>query len=1586
MNGEPVSIPDINLSLPEIEASVDPAASMNKEAMYTPPPPPIPPIPSGVPINANINTQLQGDFNTGPNPGAKSNSPNGTADYADAISDYMDQTSDTWAKDKSKYGKTYSYGSGHKAANFERYYQHPKFKELGFSPYRDNETLYNERSSWWDDYNRMRTQWASLAWEGFKSPFVNERGSAEEMEKGMAVGTSTREGVAAWSINFSLNTAYTMGMMAEMGIENLGLLAIEGVTGGFATPVVGARVLMNYGRLSKIVTGTADMVRSLKSVEAAKGFFNTAKLGEIGKGALNIINPLEHSLKFGKDAVGAVKAGKTLKGFATTVRGFGAFYRDVRAINVAHAEARLEGEMGGNEYEQKLIDDYYATYGEMPNVEEAQKIHDKALSVKTSATLANDATIYLTNKLVFDDLLTGFNPAKAAKKSIEKEGKIQLEKAAAKGWMPGKEAYKGVAKSKGKLAREFMLKSPYLPWTKQYFVGNIGEALQENAQDVISESVQDYYDRVNSHPSKAGFWLSMNALGKATGNQFSHQGLETFLSGFLMGSIAGGAQQAVFQYAPTKIAEKTNILKEEAEVKTRAELEAKEQGFTSEQTKTHVNTALEKAKKIRKEKSATDTESQNTINQVNDLLNQGLAYGEDNADHAASSSLYSEAMKDAQERGDEKAYKDLKNAQQSDHFYQLARKNKSALATDFIEDVLSMEDDDLANAYNVKDSEVGNVRKKLSEFKDNIEKYKARFDKAQEEYPNPADPFAYDPIKNPEAYKDELARYRAHELFMKNMLYATDMYDVIAERMSGISQSLTDSKVISPSIGGKAVSETLARNISILVDQNQMAVEMESLRMEIKNEGESSKGKKAKKTLDLLEAYELSRNYLMEELNDEFKTSRSPEIKKAKSDMVRIAKGVKVKDKASGKQYTVISTSGKKAIIQDASGKTRKANRKDLIAMKESKVAEEELDSIEDALQMMKNSFENYVRHAAKINDGHIFDANLNKAFNEIKDFYYLSRDHSKIVSSINAFNNPEYADRFVEIATEIEKKQQQEKAANLAKAVAEYKVRIDNNKILNEIFDLGLMVNDIASFNEGGDPLFIDVTSGRPISNTSEKYKQAIEIIEKYKGKKTPPVTKTQQTSEPATTPTPTSRISSASTTKELRDSGALDSLVNAYIEFAKKQAKIDGRDVTEEETNPDLIVATEAFRTFLEQNTTAFKIFNSFNKNVVPSKKADSVKKEVKKDPYAVGEKFNLEMDTIEYPNFSENVEVIGNEGVDDNGEYHYVDLQRENGEYLTIDLLSEDASTYKVLPVKKKDDVKTEPTIDPRKDIVMNKLSDKTGKLHISTVSNEGYSEDYEFEIENGKVIKGVFRTTFETENRGVETKNRPVTDPQKEMEDILSRESVYNKYTTFRERIKGRLSDNQILISELASDSSDVKTNTDIEDHISKLDNINNLEDLEAWFIDSKPLRKANVDITRLFTDKRDAKKQELITTFTPQDLTVGNVVLLNNDESWIVDKISDKGVTIKSIDGKTKKMIPQSNIKSEIKMIYKKGMDKVDDIIVENLTPEDKSNSNLNVQTANDEDAKRRALENGAKAESMTKAERRALAKKNKGCK
>jgi hypothetical protein len=95
--------------------------------------------------------------------------------------------------------------------NFDRYYAHPKFEELGWQPYADNEKYYNANSSTWDDSVRMWGQFSGLFGTGFVSGYrsvadlfdgdsylsTSDLESATEFSDAMRIGMSSKDGFMA---------------------------------------------------------------------------------------------------------------------------------------------------------------------------------------------------------------------------------------------------------------------------------------------------------------------------------------------------------------------------------------------------------------------------------------------------------------------------------------------------------------------------------------------------------------------------------------------------------------------------------------------------------------------------------------------------------------------------------------------------------------------------------------------------------------------------------------------------------------------------------------------------------------------------------------------------------------------------------------------------------------------------------------------------------------------------------------------------------------------------------------------------------------------------------------------------------------------------------------------------------------------------------------------------------------------------------------------------------------------------------------------------------------------------------------------
>jgi hypothetical protein len=1005
-NPSPLVSAPITPSLPELDSAVDPMQALN-----TPPPIIMPVLPSGTPDSSLINEQLQGSYSTGPNPGARQGQilSNGTMDYAKAITGYLNDES--VLNDRYKYGRAYAYGSGYKNLNFDRYYKHPKFKELGFSPYSDNDTYYNQKSSWWDDFSRMRGEFLPLAFAGAKSLYGSEEDANESMEKGMAIGMSSKEGAGAWVTNFGLNSAYTVGIMGSLAVENAILAGVEAVTFGTATPGVAAgayvRNSMGIGKIAKAITGTGDFIRNLKKAGAAKDFFTAAKAGEKVTDFAKWLNPFERTLEWSTHLAKGTGGVQDLSNMAKRAKTFGNFYKDLRELNVAHSEAALEGEGASTEYQNQLVDEFYATHGRMPEGQEAREIYDRAQSVKTSVTLANDATIYLTNKIVFEDLLDGVVPGKGLMKSFMEGSGRFFERTAAKDFKAGTTAaYEAGEATFGQKTKDFLLKSQYVPWSKTYFLGNLGEALQENAQEVITQSALDYYDKIYKDPAQSGFYGALGSVGKATSGQFSAQGLDTFLQGYLMGSLIQGGGKAI----------------------------------------TQTGRAIFDRKGLAAEKERAEETENEKYNAANFVLENALIYGGHQADIASGIRSAKQAKDNAVQEGDVKAAKDRQAEMQINYYEGLARTKSMNLITDHVDDMLGLEDSDLENAFDNK-AKASEIREKLTTLKDRAETYQENYDRVKRIKPNPYNPWMYSgknkdgSFKYPEQYNNEMLQYLAHERVTNDIIFATSLHEDVVGRMEKMFNVLSGQGPLQNFYNKKTGQGMTGADLTVLIDPIQRSDKRRELRglISVMKDGTADQKKEAKllqQELDFFDEWDTFADTLVTELREASKL--------------------------------------------DATGKP---------------------EGVNFAMRNLYKAYREYIKIKTAKNKGYVFEDQVAEGFKYIRDFLDISIDEMKAVNTINTLSDPDMFNRYVEIQKDIQKKAQENKVRNLNEGFEKFQRMSEKNKMLKEIFGLGLFVlpEDVAKVNNFEVTNFYDVTTRSIVGKDDPKYKEAVEIIRKY-------------------------------------------------------------------------------------------------------------------------------------------------------------------------------------------------------------------------------------------------------------------------------------------------------------------------------------------------------------------------------------------------------------------------------------------------------------------------------------------------------
>jgi hypothetical protein len=728
--------------------------------------------------------------------------------------------------------------TGMAQSNFMRYYEHPKFQELGWKPYADNEAYYNANSTIYDDMSRMWGQFGSLAGTGFVGGYrsigsmfsgesmTTDLKSATEFEDAMAIGNSSRGGALAWTNNLLLNSAYTVGIISSIAVEEVALAALEVATFGGATPLVAARTTANAARLARSIgqattvgrlySAGRGMMTTLKSIDAAEDFWSVTRAG--GKIAAGLFAP---------ETVAAVKRLKTTEVVAQNLTNMakaseyaGSFYRDVRALNLALSESKLEG---GMVYNQMLKDGMaikFAENGGGPvTTEQVADIQNNAHKAAFATTMTNMPVIYLTNKLVLGNSLGGFNKslgrifneeAKGIGRRIIKTAGT-VGKDGIKTLNPFKDAgtgLKGLATTianagvKGNLTKLGQ-------GSLRYFAANLGEGIQELSQEAISAGTKNYYTATLKDPMNGGNELFNASVKAGIGQQFSAQGFDVFMSGFLMGGVVSGPQKLFFQGVPALYQRVANPEKYNEYKQNRDNL-----------IKSTVDTynAVWNAQ-------AEDPNSVFDPKRYNFLMQKAAAAGKTEAAIANNQFDFVDET-------------DFAKFQQ---IHTVLSTGGAHLFQDQLLDYMKMSDENLATAFpsSKKDIKNGKIRERLQSLVNQIDKTQEIYEESKDRNPNPFTPEAYE--KGSRQYTEETIKQIAFEHARYLYMFTQDGFTRALERSNSIYQSLASEPLFE---------KMAANDLTVLLDQDSINREVVMLtkEAEVLSEDKANDAKVKEKT------------------------------------------------------------------------------------------------------------------------------------------------------------------------------------------------------------------------------------------------------------------------------------------------------------------------------------------------------------------------------------------------------------------------------------------------------------------------------------------------------------------------------------------------------------------------------------------------------------------------------------------------------------------------------------------------------------------------------------------------------------------
>lgn len=316
--------------------------------------------------------------------------------------------------DYNNYGKISGYDAGPNGANLARYqaYGEETFNKIGFDPSINNETKFNEGTTWWDDTKRMLTNsFLPLYGNGLmanlksyvdmgRADFGQDIRAAANYEKYSNLGYSSKSGVTPFISNTVMSYAYTAGILTEAVAEAYLLRKISPSVFG------GKDFLLSAPKsAAQFVKSAGSYLKDLRNVNTARAAFTKAY--ETGA---NFLNPAAHT--WDNFVTNIYKNEDNITNLARSQRTFGAFYKDIRNINMAFSEAKLEGGFVENKMFNDLYNDHYFRTGEVPDDKTMELYQRKAEAAGFSATMQNAALVFYTNKITLPTLMN-LGPFKA---------------------------------------------------------------------------------------------------------------------------------------------------------------------------------------------------------------------------------------------------------------------------------------------------------------------------------------------------------------------------------------------------------------------------------------------------------------------------------------------------------------------------------------------------------------------------------------------------------------------------------------------------------------------------------------------------------------------------------------------------------------------------------------------------------------------------------------------------------------------------------------------------------------------------------------------------------------------------------------------------------------------------------------------------------------------------------------------------------------------------------------------------------------------------------------------------------------------
>jgi len=980
-------------------------------------------------------------------------------------------------QDKNAYGKIYSYNAGPDGnAFYKRYaaYGQQKFDEVGFSPIRDNEANFNSRTTRWDDFSRMMTHsFVPLLTSGFTSgprslmamatgDFTSaDLEDARLYEEAAAIGQSSKGGAMGFINNTVMNFGYTAGIIGEAILEEAAGALLAAPTGGaslFAATLNNLRkaktTIKGLDLMSDGYSAVKNSLKALNNITDARkvwqGVKESTTLGKVGR----FINPLENTYDAVTGIKTALKAGDNITDLAMISKTAGGFYRDIRNINMALSEARLEAGMTENKVYDKLYNDaWIANDHKVPSNQELAAIEKQAKEASLETLMLNTGIILVSNKITFGNVtrprggIRNFIKsstdelyevaAKEGAKDFGKLGKVIYNQATkafefqkrnlatwAKGWTKDP-IYKSVANTVG------------------YFKANFIEGVQENLQEVIAQANERYY--IDSYKSPA---LQASLYSKAVikqglqpkedyyydglKDQFSAQGAETFASGLFMGTLAGPLNNAVpfLSSSYNRIFDKEGYAEwKNAQMNITEGLieQLNNQSLAEHFSDVHFNVGaqdlISKIKNSGSKKAGLDAEMESYIQGIDLMRSTGSTY------------LFKEKLES------------LKDAT----------------------------DEEFADAIGIDVKDADKYRARIDNAIQRIDSINDTYDKGEKLFPSPANPKTLGLDENSDEYKAKVLAYNAHHTAIKNLVFFNEAFkDAMGRRVAIQEKYLSNTELQK---AGYTEGALLFKPDQMV---NEIALAAQELQMEMDTTKDPKKIKALESKIEVLSQYADAHSkfdlfFNRHQFAEEYKAELTKELKREPT-------AEEIADRMEQEMGSLDDSQMKEAFI--------------------------------DNLQKAHN---NYIKSLAKDKGEIVFDRDMDEAFELLMDYYKLGQEGQSLAKYIDHLHNPENFYDLVSKNAKWMDHQYNKRIKYYEDLISSEIGKVRDNAFLNKLYDAGYVMSQedmLAYLGKGNMPpkeIYNHTTQeiyleGSPeyVKIYEEFFKKRAELKSKAKPKKT--------------------------------------------------------------------------------------------------------------------------------------------------------------------------------------------------------------------------------------------------------------------------------------------------------------------------------------------------------------------------------------------------------------------------------------------------------------------------------------------------